>query len=67
MLGYAGASAVGLILILANVSGIWELVAALVVVLGVIQILRGLVRKAWLCLGGTDRPLKTFLERRLRR
>lgn len=43
----------------------WRLVCFGLFLLGIFQTLRGLARKAWLALGGTDRPIKTFIERRL--
>jgi hypothetical protein len=63
--GYTLVSAVGLILGLAKVGGLWEALALGLFILGGIQTLRGILRMAWLGLGGTDRPLRTYLKRRL--
>jgi hypothetical protein len=65
ILGYALMLSAGLILVLAKVGGLWEIVALGLFILGGIQVLRGLVRMAWLQLGGTDRPLRAYLRRRL--
>jgi hypothetical protein len=67
ILGYALASSVGLILGIVKMGGLWEGVAFGLFILGAIQVLRGTLRLAWLRLGGTDRPLRTYLRRRLGR
>jgi hypothetical protein len=63
--GCAFASAAGLVLVLVKVGGDWEVLAAIVFCVGAILVLRGVLRKAWLRLGGTDRPVRTYLRRRL--
>jgi hypothetical protein len=65
ILGYALLSSAGLILGLSKAGGLWEIVALGLFVLGAIQVLRGLVRMAWLRLGGTDRPLREYVRNRL--
>lgn len=59
------ASAAGIGLGLTKPTGAWELLAIGLSITGAIQTLRGLGRKIWLALGGTDQPIKTYLERRL--
>lgn len=62
---YAVVSAVGLILGLVSLDGPWGLIALGLFIVGVLQALRGVLRMAWLGLGGTDRPLRAYLKRRL--
>jgi hypothetical protein len=57
-------SAGGLILVIVKVGGFWEVFAVLVFALCGLQALRGVLRKAWLRLGGTDQPVRTYLRRR---
>jgi hypothetical protein len=59
------ASAAGIGLGLSKPAGEWELLALGLFITGAIQTVRGLGRKIWLGLGGTDQPFKTYLERRL--
>lgn len=59
------ASAGGIGLGLTKPAGGWELLALGLFVAGGIQTLRGLARKIWLALGGTDQPFKAYIERRL--
>jgi hypothetical protein len=54
----------GLALVLVQVGGVWEVAAALVLALGVLNALRGVFRKAWLHLGGSDQPVRTYLRSR---
>jgi hypothetical protein len=61
----ASASAVGIGLGLSKPAGEWELLALGLSIAGGIQTLRGLGRKIWLGLGGTDQLVKTYIERRL--
>jgi hypothetical protein len=42
----------------------WEVVAGVVVLITLIQVLRGITRMAWLAMGGVDRPLRTYLRKR---
>jgi hypothetical protein len=42
----------------------WEAPAGLVVLLALIQVLRGISRTAWLAMAGADRPLRTYLRKR---
>jgi hypothetical protein len=60
------ASAIGLVLGFAeHGGGLWEALALALFIVGGMQALRGAARMAWLRLGGTDRPLRTYLRRRL--
>lgn len=56
---------VGLALVLAKVGGFWEVLSAFLFVMGTLLALKGLLRKAWLRLGGKDEPLMTQLRKRL--
>ncbi len=58
-------SALALVLVIVNLGGFAELVAAGVFAIGTFQALSGMLRKAWLALGGTDQPLRSYLKRRL--
>ena len=64
ILGCALASIVGLVLVLAGVGGFWEVLAAFLFVAGALLVLKGVLRMTWLRLGGTDRPLRTYIRRR---
>jgi hypothetical protein len=64
---WALATAIAAASLLAGLRGPWEGVAGIVALVGLIQIARGAVRKAWLGLGGTDRPITTAIRRRLGR
>jgi hypothetical protein len=57
------ASAAGIGLGLTKPAGEWQLLALGLCITGAIQTLRGLGRKIWLALGGTDQPIKAYLER----
>jgi hypothetical protein len=59
--------AAGVVLGLAEVAGFWDGLALLLVIVGGIQLLRGLIRMAWLRMGGTDRPLRNFVRARVER
>lgn|GEM_PF-4577313 len=61
----ASVSALALVVVALDVGGFWELLAAGVFVVGALQTARGMLRKAWLGLGGSDRPVSTYLKRRL--
>jgi hypothetical protein len=56
---------VGLLLGLAHEGWLWEAVALGLFIVGGLQVLRGVLRMAWLRLGGTDEPFMTYLRRRL--
>jgi hypothetical protein len=58
------ASVVGLTLVLAKVGGLWEVFAAFLFVVGALLALKGVLRMAWLRLGGTDESLMTYLRGR---
>lgn len=64
--GCAVVTCLGLILALATRGHTLTIVGLGLSFVGIIQVLRGLIRMAWLRLGGTDRPLNTYLERRFR-
>jgi hypothetical protein len=57
-------AATGLALGLAKTGWFWDDLAIGLVVIGGIQSLRGIIRIGWLRLGGTDRPLKTYIRKR---
>jgi hypothetical protein len=63
--GWALATIVGVVLGLAKLGGAGEGVALALAVVGGVEVLRGLLRMAWLRLGGTDQPLRTYLRKRL--
>jgi hypothetical protein len=60
-------SLIGLVLVLVEVGGLWEVLAVLMLATGVFQVLRGILRKVWLRMGGTDQPVWAYLRRRLGR
>jgi hypothetical protein len=59
------ASAAGLLLVFAGAGGLWEAAAAIVFTISGFQVLRGLLRMAWLARGGTDQPIRTYFRKRL--
>jgi hypothetical protein len=62
--GWLALSAIGLLLGLTKVSGLPEYIGLGLFLLGGFQVLRGMLRKAWLRVGGTDQPIKTYFEKR---
>ena len=58
------AFAVGLGLLLIPVGWPWDVFAVLLFAVCGFQALRGVLRKAWLRLGGTDQPIWTYLRKR---
>ncbi len=60
---WALATAAGIALGLTNPTGLLEVLALALFILGGPQVLRGLVHMAWLGLGGADQPVRTFLTR----
>jgi len=59
------ASMVGLVLVLAGVGGSWEAFAAVLFALGGLLALTGVLRMAWLALGGADQPIRSYLRKHL--
>jgi hypothetical protein len=64
VLGWGLVAVVGAVLGLAGPGKALEAVAVALAVVGGLQVLRGLIRKLWLVLGGTDQPLRSYLHRR---
>jgi hypothetical protein len=62
---WAVALAAGLAMLLAKpTADLWGIVGTALIAYGSIQILRGVGRKAWLALGGTDQPVRSYFRRR---
>jgi hypothetical protein len=61
--GWAVAALIGVALGLVEPKGAPGAVGLALVVVGAIQVFRGVLRMLWLALGGQDQPLKTFLRR----
>lgn len=60
-------SVTGLVLLFTQQGGLTEVLAVLMLALGAFQVLRGVLRKLWLRMGGTDQPLWTYFRRRVER
>ncbi len=63
---WMGALVIGVAMLLARPSAdVWGVIGLVLVALGGVQVLRGLARKAWLGLGGTDQPVRSYFRRRV--
>jgi hypothetical protein len=63
--GWALALLAGLVLGLAKLGTPGELLGLGLGLSGGVQVLRGMFRMAWLALGGTDQPVRTYVRKRL--